>query len=493
MALTPSLHDKGDEQLRHYIMFISSMYLAMRCLEMRKYDMQPTTDNLISSITKNITGRNQNIYYLLKLLNFQEEAMSIAINGSWGTGKTFFIKQCQLMLDNAFSEENNKVVQAKKTLCPGEEALANIQKTHFITAYYDAWEHDSEEDPIASLIRCLATTDWSTTAKVALGKTAEIGASILKATTNIDLTTLAKTLKDNGNDLLKADNIESLKNKFNATLTKLAPNQGKLIIFVDELDRCKPTYAVKLLERIKHYFNNPNVTFIFAVDLAQLQHTINQYYGLQFNGYQYLDRFFDLVISLPEPDVDRYFNNTKNILEAAQHFEKLDPKNSYYYLFCKELIDHFSFSLRQINHFYLKTNSATYYILDRIINYHGISNTSQRSGKFIIYEFILPLMNALSQIDIKEYTNFISGNASKDTLDILTDSEYFSKFYKEMLYNKSDIDISKGVLDIYNAIFKDSKSTSLKISDQCEINNPRQYRKELINACSLLSSEAKIN
>lgn len=68
----------------------------MRYLEMRKYDMQPTTDNLISSITKNITGRNQNIYYLLKLLNFQEEAMSIAINGSWGTGKTFFIKQCQL-------------------------------------------------------------------------------------------------------------------------------------------------------------------------------------------------------------------------------------------------------------------------------------------------------------------------------------------------------------------------------------------------------------
>ena len=57
----------------------------MRYLEMKKYDMQPTTDNLISSITKDITGRNQNIYYLLRLLNEQDEAMSIAINGSWGT------------------------------------------------------------------------------------------------------------------------------------------------------------------------------------------------------------------------------------------------------------------------------------------------------------------------------------------------------------------------------------------------------------------------
>lgn len=74
------------------------------------------------------------------------------------------------------------------------------------------------------------------------------------------------------------------------------------------------------------------MTFIFAVDLGQLQYTINQYYGSQFNGYQYLDRFFDLVISLPEPDIDKYFDNTKSILEAAQHFDESGPKYSYYYL-----------------------------------------------------------------------------------------------------------------------------------------------------------------
>ena len=243
---------------------------------MKKYDMQPTTDNLISSITKDITGRNQNIYYLLRLLNEQDEAMSIAINGSWGTGKTFFIKQCQLMLDNAFSCKNDKITQAIQTICPGEKGLANIQKMHFRTAYYDAWEHDNEEDPIASLIRCLATTDWSTRVKETLVKSAQIGASILNATTHIDLESLAKKLRNNS-DLLKADNIELLKEQFNSTLAKLAPEQGKLIIFIDELDRCKPTYAVKLLERIKHYFNNPNVSFIFSTDLEQLRHTITQY------------------------------------------------------------------------------------------------------------------------------------------------------------------------------------------------------------------------
>ncbi|MCC4417437.1 KAP family P-loop NTPase fold protein [Limosilactobacillus reuteri] len=460
---------------------------------MNKYDILPTKSNLALSIKNDTTGRNSNLYNLLRLLNFQQDSLSIAINGSWGTGKTFFIKQCQLMLDNAFSCEDDEILQAIEKLCPGEESLANIRKTHFRTAYYDAWEHDSEEDPIASLIRCLATTDWSTNVKESLIKAADIGSSILQATTNIDLKGLVKTLKDNSSDLITPDNLEQIKKRFNATLAELAPDQGKLIIFVDELDRCKPTYAVKLLERIKHYFNNPNVTFIFAVDLSQLQYTINQYYGLQFNGYQYLDRFFDLVISLSAPDIDKYFDNTKNILEAVQHFEKSDPKNSYYYLFCKELINHFSFSIRQINHFYLKTNSAAYNLLDQILNPQGIAFQSERNGKFIIYEFLLPLMNALNQADIDEYNNFISGNASKETLNILAKSKYFTKYYKDISINESNIDIIKGVSDIYNAIFNDRDQTSLRISNECTIDYPSKYKKKLIDACSLLSPEIKLD
>lgn len=461
--------------------------------EMNKYDILPTKSNLALSIKNDTTGRNSNLYNLLRLLNFQQDSLSIVINGSWGTGKTFFIKQCQLMLDNAFSCEDDEILQAIEKLCPGEESLANIRKTHFRTAYYDAWEHDSEEDPIASLIRCLATTDWSTNVKESLIKAADIGSSILQATTNIDLKGLVKTLKDNSSDLITPDNLEQIKKRFNATLAELAPDQGKLTIFVDELDRCKPTYAVKLLERIKHYFNNPNVTFIFAVDLSQLQYTINQYYGLQFNGYQYLDRFFDLVISLSAPDIDKYFDNTKNILEAVQHFEKSDPKNSYYYLFCKELINHFSFSIRQINHFYLKTNSAAYNLLDQILNPQGIAFQSERNGKFIIYEFLLPLMNALNQADIDEYNNFISGNASKETLNILAKSKYFTKYYKDISINESNIDIIKGVSDIYNAIFNDQDQTSLRISNECTIDYPSKYKKKLIDACSLLSPEIKLD
>ena len=462
---------------------------------MNKYDVLPIEPNLTLSIKNDTTGRNSNLCNLLRLLNSQQDSLSIAINGSWGTGKTFFIKQCQLMLDNAFTHENEnnrEVIQARNTLFSPEN-LTDIQKTHFRTAYYDAWEHDSEEDPIASLIRCLATTDWSTIAKESLGKVAEIGASILKITKGIDLEVLANTLKDKGSDLVNVNNLERLKRRFNNTLAKLALEDGQLIIFIDELDRCKPTYAVKLLERIKHYFNNPNVTFIFAVDLSQLQYTINQYYGSQFNGYQYLDRFFDLVIPLPEPNIDKYFDNTKNILETAQHIRQADPKHTYYYLFCKELIEHFSFSIRQINHFYLRTNSATYNLLDRIFNPQGLVSPAERSGRLIIYEFLLPLMSALNQADIDEYNNFISGNTSEDTLKILSNSKEFTQFYADRFPDKSNIDFAKGVSDIYNAVFNDQEMLQLTISDRCVIETPGRYKKRLIDACSLLSPETKLD
>ena len=102
-------------------------------------------------------------------------------------------------------------------------------------------------------------------------------------------------------------------------------------------------------------------------------------------------------------------------------------------------------------------------------------------------------MNALNQADINEYNNFISGNASKDILSILSSSQYFTKYYKDISGNKANIDVIKGVSDIYNSIFNDQKLTSLKISSECYIEYPSQYKKRLIDACNLMSPETKIN
>ena len=85
-------------------------------------------------------------------------------------------------------------------------------------------------------------------------------------------------------------------------------NQGRpLVYFIDELDRCNPAFAVKVLERIKHLFDVPNVVFVLSIDKQQLAYSINGFYGSEkINSMEYLRRFIDIDYNLPEPEPDKY-------------------------------------------------------------------------------------------------------------------------------------------------------------------------------------------
>lgn len=219
---------------------------------MKKYDIQPTEDNLKESLNKNTTGRNENIYQLLRLLNHQEGSWSIAINGDWGSGKTFFVKQCKYVLDclnssNNFQKEN---INSEKLF--NRENLDDINKKPFRTVYYDAWEHDNETDPIQSLLACIATSNWAIKLKEVLIPVLTAGLRLVEMFTPIKTDKLVEAInKQVQNYKDKEIDFEKLKKEFYDALTKLAPENGQLIVFVDELDRCKPTYAIKVLERIK--------------------------------------------------------------------------------------------------------------------------------------------------------------------------------------------------------------------------------------------------
>lgn len=79
-----------------------------------------------------------------------------------------------------------------------------------------------------------------------------------------------------------------------------------IFILIDELDRCKPTYAIELLECTKHLFSTEGVYFIFATNTEQLCHTICKVYGDKFDARNYLRRFFDLEYSLFQPNYHDY-------------------------------------------------------------------------------------------------------------------------------------------------------------------------------------------
>ncbi len=74
-----------------------------------------------------------------------------------------------------------------------------------------------------------------------------------------------------------------------------------LFVLIDELDRCRPTYAITMLERIKHLFDVDNVVFLLSTDTTQLAHSINGVYGQSFDSKRYLRRFFSRTYLLPKP------------------------------------------------------------------------------------------------------------------------------------------------------------------------------------------------
>jgi hypothetical protein len=92
------------------------------------------------------------------------------------------------------------------------------------------------------------------------------------------------------------------------------PNK-QVFIFIDELDRCRPTYAIEMLETVKHLFDIPNFIFVLSTDTSQLQHSIKAVYGHDFDSHEYLSRFFEQRLTLPELN---YFE----FLTAEGIFEK---------------------------------------------------------------------------------------------------------------------------------------------------------------------------
>lgn len=103
--------------------------------------------------------------------------------------------------------------------------------------------------------------------------------------------------KNKYNDLLSSvQNIKNTQILMKKLLSKVVEELSceKLVIFIDELDRCNPLYAVKLLEEIKHYYSIEKVLFVFSVNLTQLKNAVNSVYGENFESFKYLDRFLTL-------------------------------------------------------------------------------------------------------------------------------------------------------------------------------------------------------
>lgn len=122
--------------------------------------------------------------------------------------------------------------------------------------------------------------------------------------------------------------------------------EKKIIIFVDELDRCRPTYTIELLEVIKHIFDVEGFIFILSIDKEQLSHTISNRYGYKSDSVAYLRRIFDIEFRLPHPNLQNYWE-----LKSSTLFSSYKNTKDFSFILGK-LIRVYDYSLRDVDRLY---------------------------------------------------------------------------------------------------------------------------------------------
>ncbi len=273
----------------------SSALLAQgEVLSMDTLERSKTAENLYKFIQKNKKG------YVLNL------------DSAWGSGKTWFARRLYLEL------------KSKHPVC-----------------YIDAWENDYKGEAIFlilnNIIKSLAEYQEKNSKLLDSLKNSKISVlskksapEIIKAISRVDFKkiideTNIETDKNNSNqnnpyteilgsatkaifEEIENQNsaVKELKQKI-ATLidSSVACNSKNFtypfVIFVDELDRCRPNFAIEILESIKHIFTIPNIFFIISTHSEQLQNSIKSIYGNNFSSDRYLEKFFDSRITLTTP------------------------------------------------------------------------------------------------------------------------------------------------------------------------------------------------
>ena len=296
-------------------------------------------EEILFHLEQDTIGRNGQLSVLMKLLNGSKDNTVLAIDGSWGSGKTVFVKQLAML-----TEDTAETYNVGKLRNIDLAALEDLRKKHDVI-YFNAWENDYSDDPLGMVLLAL------------ISKTSEKRwmkeESIKRGIRSIDAPELIKRLSMGGIDVSRKSNEEQLtvdvkqatnrKALVDTLLGEIIKNEYKeksrILFIIDELDRCKPSFAVELLEIIKHYFTRDDITFIFSTNLQQLAHTVNKYYGYSFDGYSYLNRFFGFSYHLKRPNLDQYARLVHNWQFSGGIIDGI----------ASDAIKHFNFQMREIN------------------------------------------------------------------------------------------------------------------------------------------------
>lgn len=254
-------------------------------------------------------------------LSENKKSACYAINGEWGVGKTFVL--------DMFEKAIYDIGQDGTVL------------SRYLVFHYNCWQYDYYEEPLIAIVAamldsideqvCLLSEKNREGIKEVLKL---VGMNVLtkvnekiEEKTGVDVKHIYELLDEirqgtekNYTEKHEFDPYFEFKKTIKSlseTIRTLSKEQT-VVFVVDELDRCMPEYAIKVLERLHHiFFNVENTQVVLAVDKRQLENTVEQIYGKKVGVKQYLAKFIDFELNLPVGEVSKeikviyapYFNS----------------------------------------------------------------------------------------------------------------------------------------------------------------------------------------
>jgi hypothetical protein len=235
--------------------------------------------------------------------DYVDGSLVIALDAPFGHGKTTFIK----MWESSLRERCKENAESNATMTP---------------VVLNAWESDYCKEPLVPILAELINaadqiSGVSKNLSLALKESAKdvawfctgIGNEVVAKFTGLNILKAGKFAEDKRDErsvttpnfvdayTQRVDAMTELKKNLRAVF---GSNEPKVIVFVDELDRCRPDYAVSYLETIKHVFDINGMAFLLGVHSDQLASSVRQLYGADLDFNEYLRKFVHRKISLPK-------------------------------------------------------------------------------------------------------------------------------------------------------------------------------------------------
>jgi len=260
------------------------------------------------------------VKFLHDLIKQIEGPFVLALDSPWGTGKTTVVRmlRCSLLNDG------------------------------FECVYFNAWKDDYVTDPLIPMVSAideLKPVDGAINkgfrgsmavlkkvagpiAKRALKVAIKVGThGVLDVDEATELAT-ADAASDATGDLIDAfqkdkASLQQFRDELEKAVSRLSDKDPSrpLIFFIDELDRCRPSYAIELLESVKHLFDVPNIVFVLSIDKKQLEAITAAVYGERIDAPEYLRRFIDLEYVLPKLHTKKYIRELIKRFEFVSFFD----------------------------------------------------------------------------------------------------------------------------------------------------------------------------